>query len=432
MSEVAQPKSEEEKRFKAQHDQATGKHPVATDAQHKGHDKPKARRKADQEGDANYDKAYIVKEAKEDDEPASPDESSMAQKQAEFIQYVGREMGEHVKAGKEFPEWMQNKLSAVHQAAKDLHSTLGAHGGDDDMDESYGKKMKKEELKGGQKALDHNKNGKLDAHDFKMMRAKKKNEEVDLEEGHATWEVSFKTQGHKTQTVKGRNTAEAIKKAEKRATAAHPKKQMAMYKGIKKVSEEVEQIDELSKKTLGSYIKKAADDKADNAYNLGARDADNKGSWGKSFKRRKGIAKAVDKLANEEVEQIDELSQETLRQYHGKAGADLQKKREKLDKGTLTSKDYKQGRNRAAGLNRAANKMEEVEVNESVEMLDETFKQGIIKFKDKSQMILKKEDADVLNSMFKGMSSTNRKKMTSDAMESKKAFEEILGFAREA
>ena len=73
----------------------------------------------------------FIKENPEDKEAASPDEASMAIKQAEFIQYVGREVGEHVKGKKEFPEWMQNKLSAVHQAAKDLHATLGAHGGDD-------------------------------------------------------------------------------------------------------------------------------------------------------------------------------------------------------------------------------------------------------------------------------------------------------------
>ena len=57
---------------------------------------------------------------------------------------------------------------------------------------------------------------------------------------------------------------------------------------------------------------------------------------------------------------LDEVSQETLRGYHAKAGADLQKKREKLDKGTLTSKDYKSGQNRVTGLNRSANKMEAV------------------------------------------------------------------------
>lgn len=77
--------------------------------------------------------ANEMKENIEDRMPASPDEKRMAIKQAEFIQYVGREIVEHLDANKEFPEWMQNKLSALHQKSKDMHATLGAHG---EMDES--------------------------------------------------------------------------------------------------------------------------------------------------------------------------------------------------------------------------------------------------------------------------------------------------------
>ena len=59
-----------------------------------------------------------------------------------------------------------------------------------------------------------------------------------VNEAHSEWHVTFKT-GHKPQRVKGRNTAEAIKKAEKRAQNSGEKdsRQLAMYKGIKKVSE---------------------------------------------------------------------------------------------------------------------------------------------------------------------------------------------------
>jgi hypothetical protein len=575
-SEVAEPKPEEEKKFKAQHAVDAVDHPVSTEFQHKGVMKPKAKRKADQEGDANYDKAYVVKEeaeqldeigdtsagkkklknlivnrtqkvvdagasierrpekaaeydkaqkrhmktigraatrlAKEEveqldelspntlhkyvkkasgnlagnsaanaaiaavqvDKPKSQkadrkdlvrnmrnrmrgissasgrladkanmaedasEEKPMMSKQLDFIAYAAKEIKDYIAKSSDPEEWYQNKLTAAHEAMKTLHANIGDHEADD-MDESLeegviggvlggmagmmagtatgatsaaskfagnlaakaGKNMiqrgayramgnaagaaapalagavvgskaqdaitgkkKNEELVGGQKKLDHNKNGKIDAHDFKLMKSKK-NEEVELDEGHSEWHVTFKSDGHKPQKVKARNTSEAIRKASKAAQKAHARNphQIPVHKDVKKVTES--------------------------------------------------------------VEQIDEISQETLRNYHGKAGADLQAKRKKLEKGTLTSKDYKQGRNRAAGLNRAANKMEEVE-------LDEAFSQGILKFKDRSQTILKKEDADALNKMFKGMSSTNRKKMTEDAMTSKKSFEEILGFAREA
>ena len=66
LSEVAQPKSSEEKAFKDQHDQKPGQHPVAPDSQFSGDiGKPKAARPADQEDDANYDQAYGDKPAQE-------------------------------------------------------------------------------------------------------------------------------------------------------------------------------------------------------------------------------------------------------------------------------------------------------------------------------------------------------------------------------
>lgn len=60
------------------------------------------------------------------------------------------------------------------------------------------------------------------------------------------------------------------------------------------------------------------------------------------------------------------------------------------------------------------------------------FKTGMMKLKDGSSVILKKQDADLLTQMFKDLSPANRKKMEKVAMEDKAGFEEILGFAREA
>lgn len=59
------------------------------------------------------------------------------------------------------------------------------------------------------------------------------------EEKQPRWTVTFKTK-HPAQTVTGRNTAEAIKKASKKAQAASDNpKQIAMYKDIKKLKEEI-------------------------------------------------------------------------------------------------------------------------------------------------------------------------------------------------
>lgn len=140
-------------------------------------------------------------------------------------------------------------------------------------------------------------------------------------------------------------------------------------------NEEVDQIDELSKDTLKSYKHKAGQDaRAHSSASLKAfkQGDEEKGDahFNKSYKRMTGVAKSIDKLQNkgvkEEVEQdeeqIDELSQETLRNYHSKAGSDLQKKKEKLSAGTLTSKDHKKGQDRVKGLNRSAAKMEELQM----------------------------------------------------------------------
>jgi len=73
--------------------------------------------------------------------------------------------------------------------------------------------------------------------------------------------------------------------------------------------EEVEGLDELSKPTLGSYVKKATGSATDAAMNLGYKAGRKEGgsdSLSTLAKRRTGIERASDKLAKEEVEQIVE------------------------------------------------------------------------------------------------------------------------------
>lgn len=116
------------------------------------------------------------------------------------------------------------------------------------------------------------------------------------------------------------------------------------YLGMKGIlSEEDEQVvsdilalDELSKKTLGSYIKKATVATADHAHksrDTVSRDEDGRAKeFGKAVKRIKGVSKAVDKLTKEEFEEtldemlelldeeaLTELSKKTLGSYINKA-----------------------------------------------------------------------------------------------------------------
>ena len=132
------------------------------------------------------------------------------------------------------------------------------------------------------------------------------------------------------------------------------------------VKEETEQIDELKKSTLGSYVKKAARDMS--ASRKIAADFENQAGRAKSpsmkgasnrladkfnaisKKRNAGIGKAVERLTKEEVEQIDEISKELTHSYFKKAYA--QKYKNEPTKPTKL-----QMKNRDKGMSKATNRL---------------------------------------------------------------------------
>lgn len=182
LSEVAQPKSAEEKRFKDQHTIELIRHPVALDSQFTGEIEGVTRkpRPSDQKGDTSYDKAYAVKnkpfkmprnideesefDAKsdkkvkkegisfkglldkvvnEDAENISEDpdeEIPMMMRQLHFIGYAADEILEYLAIDDLDPEeWWQNKLAAAFMNMQSLHSYIEgdkrmmSFGNDDDM-----------------------------------------------------------------------------------------------------------------------------------------------------------------------------------------------------------------------------------------------------------------------------------------------------------
>jgi len=86
------------------------------------------------------------------------------------------------------------------------------------------------------------------------------------------------------------------------------KKKDPDHPAVQNVKEEEVNIDELSKKTLGSYVKKASVDKSNATLDLGISQgpkqtrADVVKHAGKAIKRQKGIDKAADKLSKESKE----------------------------------------------------------------------------------------------------------------------------------
>lgn len=77
-------------------------------------------------GKADADLARKVRgeSVTEQDEPATPDEGSMAMQQLDFMAYAAGKMKDHLQSGGEFPEWMQNKLSATHEDMKSLYANI--------------------------------------------------------------------------------------------------------------------------------------------------------------------------------------------------------------------------------------------------------------------------------------------------------------------
>ena len=176
----------------------------------------------------------------------------------------------------------------------------------------------------------------------------------------------------------------------RRADAAYKKKH-----GITTPFAEENQLDELSKDTLKNYVKKASHDVATksaatgryadryNAYKDKTRKGDYSGDFTKSlkddelagkffkksWKRREGIAKAVDKL---EENQLDEVSDKTKHSYVRAAAADVAKRGKQIGYDTADAssgnksaelnkrlkKNIRSVKNRETGIKRAVGKNE--------------------------------------------------------------------------
>jgi len=128
------------------------------------------------------------------------------------------------------------------------------------------------------------------------------------------------------------------------------------YKGT--VKEETEQVDEVSKTTLGNYIKSASADvghkKADAAYSrMSGNDKLADRHTDKARKRLAGIYTAANKLSKEEA--IDELSKTTLGNYAHAGVRDIASRQYALGKGDKSNTGKLM--NRRKGVDKAISKL---------------------------------------------------------------------------
>jgi hypothetical protein len=173
-----------------------------------------------------------------------------------------------------------------------------------------------EQLKGDQHKIDKNKNNKIDAHDFKLLRKEKGlNEKMgqlsaDLTDlSHADFQKEYgKPKSHFDPT----NFKKPVQPGKEMDRAkALAQRGMASVK-----KEEVEEIAELSKKTLGSYVKAAAKDAEQAGQDQEYHGHEN--DYARGRKRQKGISKAVDRLTKEEVELQEEYKEMKVHSNDGK------------------------------------------------------------------------------------------------------------------
>jgi hypothetical protein len=613
ISEVAQPKSEDEKNFKDKHVIEISPHPVALDSQHIGDttdgvinaktDRPKKhKRMADYkkgEDESVYEgmdldgeglaqrldrarkmelKQKIYDEAKLDPVGQEDDDIDNDGDVDDSDAYLHNRRKVIKKAMKESLEKITEKAKSEAQQ-KAAAIALAVKRGEKPKSELFG--AAKEMYKMSEKDLEDYASTKHDDIPYKVdeatatsyktyedyIKANKakgvqviprklwnnlKNESVELDESNQMSAIGRKLQQlapkEKNDTISNamaklgdhlesygttfgpRNMKELEKKTGMKAEVI----QMLIKRAGGTVNENME-LTEISKKTLGSYIKGAADDSkvAVSDYSDASRYGTAKDSAAEVRRMRKrgqGIERAVNKLTKEAVE-LDELSKDTLMSYRGSAKINRRQNDEIIGSQMATNKQASKAerniKKRSAGIDLAARKMrkEEFELDEAktdiyhkhmlkalgksrlpkdhqytssianngdfvvfdgssrivgrikkgehdlkesafvtkaayakkdnkktfelgkkkfpvtikkdvadeiTEDLTENFKTGSVKLNDGSSVLLKKQDADLMNQMFADLNPGNRKKMMKVAMTDKAGFEEILGFAREA
>lgn len=186
-----------------------------------------------------------------------------------------------------------------------------------------------EALKGDQHKIDANKNGKVDAHDFHLLRKKKKK----VAETYTALKNGEEISEEEVEEAVKEPYAVGMAAAMKATGDKPPLKKSTIMKAHKiakkikeetgEVSEDAEQIDELSDRMLTSYAKKANKQGVKIARSGVSKAPGNEHLARKLANRQDGEEMARTKLAmrREEVEDLEELSTEKLLAYRNKAKA---------------------------------------------------------------------------------------------------------------
>lgn len=393
IAEVAQPNNEDELNFKEKHSIEVTPHPHSKEHQHTAEKKsPKRRADYDEGEDEEVYEAKMDPVGQEDDDidndgdVDSSDEYLHARRKA-IAKAMKKEaatspyaigMAAAMKQTGDEPPLKKSTITKAHKIAKGIMK-------DDEVDESAFVAKAAAAHKDGKKKF------KLGDKEFPVTIKKATADKIALESAELLENEQMAAIGRKLQQMAPKEKNDMISNAManlgdhlesfgtpfgarnmkelERKTGLNAAVIQALIKKANTVKESAEQIDEVSKGKLKNYMDAARKDMRNRYYD------DSPESDKKYFNRSKGIEKALDK--------------------------------------------------------RDANSKAKVPATESYE-LSENFKAGSVKLNDGSSVIVKDQDAKLLNQMFADLNADNKKRMMKVAMADKKGFNEILGFAREA
>jgi hypothetical protein len=372
---VYRPKGGDEQAFLDKHVINVLAHPTATEFQFKGAKPPKAKRKADydEKEDQKVYEAAEVHTKRADKEPVivrAVDPKTGASK----TKAVMRRAGE-IKIGEEVE--LDESITKMSDARLKFHATKNVPHG------SYTRKEVEDE---------HKRRMKTGGISYTSVKPSL-NEDADLDE--------------KVDNPYAVGMAAAMKST----GDTPPLKKSTIVKGHE----------------IAKSIKKEAMDP------VGKHDADidNDGDTDKSDKYLIARRKAIGKALRKEEADLEEATDWIVH---------VHKPVNKLKAGQFVKV---KARNQAEAIRKGAAKhgddsarhgdfLRAKKMNEETEELDEAFKIGAMKLKDGSSVTLTREDVDALNSLSKLLNSANQSKMQDQVTSSKKEFNQILAFAKEA
>ena len=402
VTEVAQPKAEDEIDFKAKHELELIDEPNAEESQFDGGTKKTKPRKADYvdgEDEAVYEalKAYVSLDADGTAHHIGTD--------GKVVKSFTKADGGIKAANKHFAAATKVNEENLYEAAakgpftwEQINTAMMTAGFNPPQILkllSALNKTVKEDVSEGDEVLesfreyDYNVSSEKTADGSFRPQVKHRHNNTTLYLGSAKYDSHEKAKDGAKAYLRGYGTGGANYASKQASTHA---RNFAVKKTVK---EDVSDIQELSKATLKSYVKKSLHN-----TKLNDRGGDRK-DMEKADRRRVGISKAVDRLAKEDVQ----------------------------DEAFDTLKSYVSAAVKSAARSRGKGK---VSVNE--ESLDEAaaFASGTVKFGDGKTGNVKEQDASILNTLYaklKKEGAGSHEEMHKHAMENQKNFKAVVEFA---